>query len=207
LRIVTAGIRRVTTMLIAALLTVPGAACADWLFMPFVGGAFSGQSALPDIESASGSTQLILGGSVALLSDGLLGVEADIGYAPRFFEADNFAGNIVSSNAATVSGSVIVATPLSVSQYSLRPYLVGGLSLMHRSVDEGVPLLGLSDDRENSIGFNVGGGAIGFLSPRTGVRFELRHFRSLEREEDRLTGDPTTLLSFWRATVGVVIRY
>ena len=28
----------------------------------------------------------------------------------------------------------------------------------------------------------VGGGAIGFLTPRTGVRFELRHFRTFERE-------------------------
>jgi hypothetical protein len=53
---------------------------------------------------------------------------------------------------------------------------------------------------------NVGGGAIGFLTPNTGVRFDLRHFRSLERDDNELTGERRSLLSYWRATVGVVIR-
>jgi hypothetical protein len=53
---------------------------------------------------------------------------------------------------------------------------------------------------------NLGGGAIGFITARTGVRFEIRHFRSLEREENPFTSESASLLSFWRATVGVVIR-
>ena len=50
------------------------------------------------------------------------------------------------------------------------------------------------------------GGAIGFFSPRTGVRFEVRHFRSLKRETDQLTGETSSLLSFWRITAGIVIK-
>ena len=52
----------------------------------------------------------------------------------------------------------------------------------------------------------AGGGAIGFFSPRTGVRFEVRHFRSLKRETDQLTGETSSLLSFWRITAGIVIK-
>ena len=55
---------------------------------------------------------MIFGGSAALLSRGVFGVEADFGYAPRFFEHDNRAGNITGSNVSTLSGSVIVAVPL-----------------------------------------------------------------------------------------------
>ena len=54
--------------------------------------------------------------------------------------------------------------------------------------------------------FNVGAGAIGFLTPRTGVRFELRHFRTFDREPSEVSADVAPKLSFWRATVGVVIR-
>jgi len=59
---------------------------------------------------------------------------------------------------------------------------------------------------DNSMGFNVGGGAIGFLTRRTGVRFELRHFRTFEREPSDF-GDVGPRVSFWRFTVGAVIRY
>jgi hypothetical protein len=59
---------------------------------------------------------------------------------------------------------------------------------------------------DNSLGFNLGGGAIGFFSRRTGVRFELRHFRTFEREA-REFGDIASRVSFWRFTVGAVVRY
>jgi hypothetical protein len=103
----------------------------------------------------------------------------------------------------TFSGSVIAAVPLGVSQYGLRPYVIGGLGLIH----SGIEYAGVVDPvDDNSAGLNVGAGAIGFLTPRTGVRFELRHFRTLDRGVNELTGDEGTRLSFWRATVGVVIR-
>ena len=124
-------------------------------------------------------------------------------YAPRFFERDTLAGNIFDSNLMTLSGSIIAAVPLSVTDYSLRPYLIGGVGLIHSDITY-IELLDSVDD--NSMGFNVGAGAIGFLTPRTGVRFELRHFRTFEREANDVSGEVFPRLSFWRATVGVVIR-
>lgn len=176
---------------------------ADYLFIPFIGGAFAGRTAFLNLEQGAGSTQLILGGSAGWLSAGVLGFEGDFAYAPRFFERDNQAGIIIGSNVVTLSGSVIAALPQQVSGYSLRPYLTGGVGLIHSGInyDEAFPTV---DD--NSLGLNVGGGAIGFLTPRTGVRFELRHFRTFERDANEASGEVSARLSFWRFTAGVVIR-
>jgi hypothetical protein len=177
---------------------------ADYLFVPFIGGAFAGRTAFLNLEQGAGSTQLIVGGSAGWLSAGLLGFEGDFAYAPHFFERDNQAGVILSSSALTLSGRVIVAVPQRITGYSLRPYVVGGLGLIHSGItydlDAAFPPV---DD--NSAGLNVGGGAIGLLTPRTGVRFELCHFRTFERDTN-LASQVSPLLSFWRFTAGVVIR-
>lgn len=198
--------RAATTAALAFALTLCGSvrdARADYLFVPFIGGAFAGNTAFLNLEQGAGSTQFIFGGSAAWLSSGFLGVEGDFGYAPRFFERDNLAGLILHSSVATLSGNVIVAVPVSVSDYSLRPYLVGGVGLVHSGITY---LLALDPVSDNSMGFTLGAGAIGYLTPRTGVRFELRHFRTFEREANVASGEVLPRLSFWRATFGIVIR-
>lgn len=180
---------------------------ADYLFIPFIGGTFAGRTAfLTGREEGVGSERVTFGGSAGWLSSGLLGIEGDFSYTPGLFQRDTegaFPGLIFDSAVMTLTGSVIIAVPQQVTGYSLRPYLIGGVGLIHSGInyDERFPTV---DD--NSLGLNVGGGAIGFLTTRTGVRFELRHFRTLEREVNEATGDMRTRLSFWRATVGVVIR-
>ena len=196
--------RTVLLLLLAALAPAAEARAADWMFTPFIGTSFGTETSFLILETgAASSAQLIFGGSAALLSRGVFGVEADYAYAPRFFERDNRAGNITGSNVNTLSGSVIFALPLSVTRESLRPYAIAGLGLMHAAVQDAV---NFSDVRENMLGYNVGGGAIGMISPRTGLRFEIRHFRSVENAPNVLTGEDSARLSFWRATVGVVIR-
>jgi opacity protein-like surface antigen len=195
------------TLIALALLTLatPTDARADWMFTPFVGTAFGTETSFVLLETgATNTAQLIFGGSAAFLSRGILGVEADFSYAPRFFERDNRAGNITSSNIYTLSGNVIVAVPLSLTRESLRPYGIGGLGLIHATVDDA--FFNLLDVSENMLGYNVGGGAIGLISPRAGFRFEIRHFRTVDNADNLLTGENSPKLSFWRATVGVVIR-
>ena len=191
------------TLLLVVLCGAPRHARADYIFIPFIGGAFSGQTAfVTGFEQGASSTQLIFGGTAGWLTAGILGFEGDFSYAPRYFESDNIGGDILDSSAMTVSGSVIVAVPQSVTGYSLRPYVIGGLGIIRSSIEYAI----LFDaEHDTSLGMNVGAGAIGFLTPRTGVRFELRHFRTLERQED-LMGERVPRLSFWRFTVGVVIR-
>ena len=181
----------------------PAAARADWLFTPFVGSTFGTETSYLLVEPGGDRAQLILGGSAAMLSRGFFGVEADFGYAPRFFERDNRSGNITGSNVTTLSGSVIVAVPLAVTRESLRPYVVGGIGLVHAAASATVPIFSFSD---NFTGINIGGGAIGLISPRTGFRFEIRHFKSLRDAPNVLTAESAARLGFWRATVGVVFR-
>ena len=209
---VNSGVARVAVLGLLLVLC-PRAADADWLFVPFIGSTFAGSTALPDLEQGASSAQVIFGGTVGLWTNGIFGIESDFSYAPRFFETDNTGGLIpgdvvVRSYAMTWGGNVVVATPVSFTRESLRPYLVGGVGWMRASIEEVQPsgLEELLGRARNSLAINFGGGAIGFITPRTGIRFEIRHFRSLEHDEDLFTTESQSLLSFWRATVGVVIK-
>jgi hypothetical protein len=194
--------RTLVALVFAALATATEAR-ADWLFTPFVGNSFGAETSYVLLEiGAVSSSQLIFGGSAALLSRGVFGVEGDFGYAPRFFENDNRAGNTLGSNVSTLSGSVILAVPQAVTRESLRPYAVAGFGLMHAAAEDAFGAFPFTD---NFAGLNVGGGAIGLISRRTGFRFEIRHFRSVDNATT-ITGESSARLSFWRATVGVVIR-
>jgi hypothetical protein len=59
---------------------------------------------------------------------------------------------------------------------------------------------------ENLFGVKAGGGAVGVLTPRTSMRFDLRFFKSVTK------GDAVNVvvagpgISFWRASVGLAIR-
>jgi len=192
-------------LLVACLvLAGPREASADWVFTPFIGTTFNANTSFLVLEDGVGRSKTIFGGSAALLGDGFFGVEADFSYAPRFFDAGNQTRNFLSgSNVLTLSGSVIVTLPLSVTRESLRPYAVGGLGLMHATAADVLTTFSVDDD---SLALNIGGGALGFISPRTGFRFEVRQFRSLQDYPNPLTAVRGAKLSFWRATVGVLIR-
>ena len=207
----TARAATIATLLLVVLCGSPREARAQYLFTPFIGGAFAGRTSfLTGLEEGLGS-HLIFGGSAGWLGTGVLGIEADFAYIPGFFDGEILGGAlgdfVESSSAMTLSGNVIVAVPQRLTGYSLRPYAVGGAGLIHSGIfyDD---VFATVDD--NSLGFNVGGGAIGFLTPRTGVRFELRHFRTFDREVNEasgeLSGERLPRLSFWRFTVGVVVR-
>jgi len=196
------AIRRFVLLWLIAWLPPP-AASADWLFTPWVGLKFAGQTNFIDLEQSAGETKLTLGGSGGLLSAGLLGVEADFGYSPRFFERTN--DQIVRSNVTTFMGNIVVAAPLRLTRDSLRPYVVGGLGLLHAKIDDAEDF---ADCDSNLLGLSVGGGAIGPLTDRTSLRFELRHIRNLTEDETcEFEQVGRTRLSFWRVAIGVTLRY
>ena len=60
----------------------------------------------------------------------------------------------------------------------------------------------------HELGFNLGGGAIGFVSDHVGFRGDVRYFRQFadpepDNEFDVGVGD----LDFWRATAGITFRW
>lgn len=202
---VQAGFKARLYVLVFLVCTVPSEAAADWLITPFIGAAFAGETTFLLLERGGGTSKVTVGAAVVLLSDGLLGLEGEVGHTPGFFEGDDRAGLIVTSRVTTLSGSVMVAAPVALTRESLRPYLVGGLGLLQaRTTLVGRLLPGIEQDL---LGLTVGGGAIGMLSERAGLRFDLRHIKAVSGADGPLARAGTSRLSFWRATAGVVVRY
>jgi hypothetical protein len=198
----------VALLTLAAWAATPSPASADLYFTPYIALKFGGETTLIDPNDVAGSNdaaekakKVTWGGSVMWLGSGVLGFEGDVALIPGYFQGDE--GLVQSSRVATLLGNVVVAAPLHLTRESLRPYASAGWGLM-RATAELDPRVGLSYSR-NLSAFNVGGGVVGMLSRRTGLRWDLRYLRGIgSREGDTLTGGAR--LTYWRASMAVVIR-
>jgi hypothetical protein len=195
--------RRLSVALLLCLCAPVAEVQADWLITPFLGTSFAGETTFLVLEEGAGS-RMTLGASVALLGSGILGLEADVAHTPKFFEGDDPRGLLLSSRVTTFSGNVLLAAPLSLTRESLRPYLVGGLGLLQARASDAARLFPLD---ENRLGLTLGGGAIGFVSDLTGLRFDLRYIKAVSGANGLLAREGVSRLSFWRASVGLTIRY
>jgi len=193
---------RLATLVSIIVTTTAASARADWLITPFLGGSFAPETTLLIFEEGAGR-KLTLGASVALLGDGWLGVEGEVAHTPRFFEGSDPRGLILSSRVTTFTGSVIVAAPLAVTRESLRPYVAGGLGLLQARSSNAA---GLFPVDANLLGLTLGGGAVGFLTNTTGLRFDLRHIKAASGAGGPFARPGISRLSFWRLTLGVVLR-
>ncbi len=162
-------------VVLALLVLTPAAASADWLITPFIGTAFSGETTLLALEQGAGQKKLTFGVSGMLLSDNIFGIEGSLGHTPGFFQGDDPLGLIPNSRVTTVTGSVVIAAPLAMTRESLRPYIVGGVGLMQARA---ASTAGIFPIEKDFLVVDLGGGAIGLISPRTGVQFEIRHFKA-----------------------------
>jgi hypothetical protein len=195
--------RRLSVALLLCICVPAADAHADWLITPFLGTSLAGETTFLVLERGAGA-RMTLGASVALLTDGIVGIEADVGHTPKFFEGDDPLGLVLSSRVTTLSGNVLIAAPLGFTRESLRPYLLGGLGLMQaRSKD----LAGVFPVNEDRLGLSVGAGAIGFVTETTGLRFDVRHLKAISGADGLLARPGVSRLSFWRATAGLTIRY
>ena len=60
---------------------------------------------------------------------------------------------------------------------------------------------------ENLLGYNAGGGAVGFITDRTGLRFDLRYFSSLTSPNEVGIIFGASRLHYWTGSVGVVFKF
>lgn len=208
-------IRATRVLALSGLLTavLPARAAAEWQFAPFVGTTFGGGTNLFDPEDAATQRHWNFGGTVRLLGAGILGVESVFVYVPGLFQRSKLSAldpgipagtGINSSRSLALMGNIVLTTPRTWNQYGLRPFVSGGFGLLHVFHDDVTfPLRG------NLLGYNVGGGAVGLLTDRVGVRFDLRYFRVPPGQEPTDTtptvGDRVSL-HYWTATVGVVFK-
>jgi hypothetical protein len=192
---------------LALLLVFAAPVRAEWQLRPFLGLTFAGKTTLigaDDLQTAVGRKNLALGIAGGYLGE-VFGVEVDIARAPGFFEANETATkNITRSNVTTVTGSVVVALPRRMTEYTLRPYFVGGAGLMRLAMTD---TLGAFAPIRNMPAFDLGGGATGFLSRSIGLNWDLRHFRNFNGQVPAGTAGEAEALSFWRATMALAVRY
>jgi hypothetical protein len=182
-------------------LAFPQSAAAEWHFTPMLGTTFFIKTSVVDPDAATDQIHRNLGGSVALLGSGIFGAEGLIVWTPGLFTGDK--GLVKNSRSISVMGNVLVTTPRRWTEYSLRPFLSGGFGVIKVSKTE---TFGVFPFNSNLPAFNIGGGAIGFLSKRTGLRFDLRYFSSLARSDEGPVAIGRVHLRYMTASVGVVLR-
>lgn len=202
----------ITSALAAVIISAaPAKASADWLFTPYVGWNWGGTAGFTDIAGDfedEFERRSNFGASLAWMGAGAVGFEVDFGFAPNFFEnttgdADFDYGD---SNVTTLMANLTVGAPFGgQSGGGIRPYASGGIGIIKSHIDAPDDLFEVDS---TDWGLNVGGGVAGFFNDRFGLRGDVRYFRSLQDNEpddevDVALGD----FSFWRGTVGLVIRF
>ncbi len=204
-----AGAIRALALCGLCLFAFPRHASAEWHFTPMVGLTFKGDTSITQLEAgAPGNVHKQVGGSVMLLGEGIVGVEGVGVFTPGFFQKDeliNEANLVGSSKTFALMGNAVLTVPRKWTEYFLRPFVSGGLGMIYVSESDFENLLPV---HSTVAGLNVGGGAVGFITARTGVRFDLRYYSSLHRSAPE--GDPVSIgrvhISYMTFSIGLVLR-
>ena len=102
-------------------------ACADWSLTPWVGVNFGGNANFGDVGDFSDNFEkkAVFGGTATWMSKGIVGVEADFGWAPNFFSVTTGSApfDFGDGNLTTLMGNVVVGVPVG-GQHGpgVRPY-------------------------------------------------------------------------------------
>ena len=200
-------------VVISLLVMSPVAVSAEWHFTPFIGYTFKGATTIHDTENAVGKRHWHFGGAVTLVGNGPIGVEGLFVRTPGLFLNDESACDIItcvtSSRSYAVMGNAVLTIPRHWNQYGLRPYVSGGGGFLHASRTDTQNVLPVD---LNVVGLNVGGGAVGFVSDRVGLRFDLRYFRKIKGPDPATLSPPVSpvgviRLRYWTTSLGVVFKY
>ena len=170
------------------------------LVSPMVGADAGGNAGCPPLNgprlSECQENTINAGVSVGAVGS-LYGLEEEMAYAPNIFgDAPGF-----SSSAFTlmINGLLIPkAGPL-------RPYAFFGMGLIRTHVE--LTTAGTFATPDSNFGWDAGGGLIGFVSERLGARGDLRYFRSAQDTAVAGFTLPNSKLDFWRASVGIVLKF
>ena len=196
---------RVALLAGALLLAHAAPARADFFIVPFAGMKFGGSTSIVDLELAAGEKKLVLGIAALKIDDRVIGFEAEFGNIAGFFNNEEEFGErpLVKpgSYVNDLTGSVVFALPPGATRGGLRPYAVVGGGLIHAA---SVDLAEVLQVRRTVPAINLGFGAIGMLTNNVGVRFDLRHLRSLTT--DPPTGSVGRGINYSRFTIGLLLR-
>ncbi len=168
-------------------LTMPAAAYADGIFIPFIG-----------MSAKNDQTEKVTtyGVSLAGMAAGIFGFELDFGQTSVAKTDSVF---VQDSTVTTLNGNVIIGLPLG----RLRPYAVGGLGWLRNEITSEIDVENFKDE---GLGIDMGGGIMGFFGDHVGARIDLRYFRGVSAGEAVLDFKFKSF-SFWRFSSGLVLRF
>jgi opacity protein-like surface antigen len=183
------------TVLAFLTLCLPVQSFAQGFISPLLGYDFGDDSRCPAFTGCE-DKNLNIGLGLGTMGS-VLGFELDISYAKGFFgEAPGY-----SSSVLTVMSNLLLGPQIG----PVRPYGTGGVGLIksHVSTDPAV----LFDSTNNQFGWNIGGGAMIFVTDNIGIRGDIRHFHAFQNLE--ILGFPLseTKLDFGRASAALVFRF
>ncbi len=170
---------------------------AQGFISPMFGVDFGGDSGCPKLtnfDCTEKKTNISVGAGVL---GTILGVEAEVAYAPDFFGQ----GTGLSSSVLTLMGNVMLAPKIG----PVRPYALVGVGLIKTHVELTTSSLFTSND--NAAGWDVGGGLMASLSAHFGLRGDLRYFHSFQDFTVLGFTLDSAKLNYSRASAGVVIKF
>ena len=187
------------------LLAAPVPARADFFIVPFLGMKFGGSTSIVDLELAAAKKKLVLGIAARTVDNGIIGYEVEFANIAGYF-ANEEVSSITplvkgGSYVNDLTGSVVLSLPPGVTGGGLRPYAVIGGGLIHAQSDDFFVVIKV---RRTVPAINLGIGAIGMITNNVGVRFDLRHLRSLSN--DAPVGGVGHQIAYSRFTIGLLLR-
>lgn len=162
------------------------------------------------------SSSIDFGGQVGYLYRGIIGGEFLADFAPKFNLTNAFLANRPNVNA--YMANVIVAAPLG-TESAIQPYIsagFGGVQLRSNMLAvAAVATSAQTEANQTRGGADIGFGVMGF-SGNVGVRGDVRYFRAFTNNTltttgttaaDALSQSVLSGLDFWRANIGIAVRW
>lgn len=178
---------------------------SQWISSGFIGSNFGASAEDPSLD---------FGGQVAYLWNGIVGGEVIGDFAPSFEINNALLADTPNVNSYMLN--VIGAVPFGI-EGRFQPYVSGGLGAIQLRSDvlntAGVPTSGFESANEAKLGGNIGFGAMVFAQ-NVGVRTDVRYYRANASDADssgtmaeQFTQNLLSGLDYWRANVGVAVRW
>ncbi len=189
-----------TLLVLAVVVLVPSAreAAAQSFISPFAGTTLTSPS--------TSGTHSKTGYGIAFGSaGGFFGFDTEFAYFPEVL--DNSANGLAKSRVLTFSGDTLIGPTIG----RVKVYGAFGFGNMNVNFTSVSSLLVPNPESitKNYLTVNAGGGALIFLASSLGVRGDLRYFRAYGFNTADLEGSGVTLthFDFWRATVGLAVKF
>jgi opacity protein-like surface antigen len=187
----------------------PPPASADWTLTPLIGWNLGGSA---DINAGSARENssptfrrtIDYGASLTTMGKGAVGFEIDFGYSPNFFKDHSSRGGLrlrSDGSVTTLTGNVIIGA----RGGSVRPYAVSGVGLIRTNI-QGVDHV-FSSVNKNDLGLDVGAGVMGVFAQNVGLRGDVRYFRGFRGTGASFTGLALNNFQFWRASLGLSLKF